>query len=113
MGSTSAPTIPFPLILLSSSRSGMSPLAVALRVLAKKKELGLTVGNYADGSANSNDIIILEICKQIIAEIQESARITVVIPAGTQVVASGGNAGGPVVAYGNTITPTTGYAIMQ
>lgn len=110
---TVTPTIPTPLIMLSSTRTGMSPLNIAMRVLAKKKELGLPVGSYDDGSANSNDIIILEICKQLVAEIQENAKITVVIPPGTQVIASGGNAGGPVVSYGNTITFTTGYAVVQ
>lgn len=108
-----APTIPGPAILLSQNRPGMSPINVAMRVLAKKKELGLPVGNYDDGTANYNDIIILEIVKQVIAEIQESAKVTVFVPPGTQVVTSGGNAGGPVVSYGNTITPTTGYAVIQ
>jgi hypothetical protein len=113
LSSNIAPTIPFPLIMLSASRPGMSYTSVALRVLAKKKELGLAVGNYDDGTANHNDLIILEIVKQVIAEIQEKAKVTVVIPPGTQVIASGGNAGGPVVAYGTTITPTTGFAIVQ
>lgn len=108
-----APTIPGPLILLSQNRPGMSALNVAMRIQAKKAELGLPVGNYEDGSANHNDIIILETCKQLIAEFQENSKITVIIPPGTQVIASGGNAGGPVVCYGNTITPTTGYAVIQ
>jgi len=82
-------------------------------MLAKKKELGLPVGNYEDGSANVNDILWLEFAKATVAEIQENGKITVVIPPGTQIVASGGNAGGPIVVYGTTTAPTTGYAIMQ
>ncbi len=108
-----SPAVPPPAILLTSTRPGMSPLNIAMKVLAKKKELGLPVGNYEDGSANANDIMWLEFAKAVVAEIQESAKTTVVIPPGTQIVASGGNAGGPVVSYGNTITLTTGYAVIQ
>ena len=75
--------------------------------------MGLPVGNYEDGSANVNDILWLEAMKAIVAEIQENGKITVVIPPGTQLIASGGNAGGPIVVYGTTTTPTTGYAVMQ
>ena len=108
-----SPVIPFPLIFLSAQRSGMSPLNIAMKVLAKKKELGIPVGNYEDGSANLDDILWLELAKAMVSEIQENGKITVVIPPGTQLIASGGNAGGPIVVYGTTTAPTTGYAVMQ
>ena len=108
-----SPTIPFPLIFLSAQRSGLSALNIAMKVLAKKKELGLPVGNYEDGSANANDLMWLAFAQATVSEIQENGKITVVIPPGTQLIASGGNAGGPIVVYGTTTTPTTGYAVMQ
>lgn len=56
---------------------------------------------------------MLEIIKQVILAIQTEARITVVIPPGAQVISSGGNAGGPIVTQGQTISFLQGGAILQ
>jgi hypothetical protein len=107
------PMIPPPLVLGSQSREGMSALKITKAVLAKKSELGLPTGNFEDGTANYDDIIIYEIVSQILKAIREDANIQVVIPAGTALTGTGGNTGGPVQIVGMTTAITTGGAIIQ
>jgi hypothetical protein len=106
------PKLPPPVILASQYREGMSALKTANSVLDKKRELGLPTGNYEDGTANYDDIIIYEIVKQIQKSIREDANIQVVIPAGIPVTASGANAGGPVQVIGATTYTSTGGGIV-
>lgn len=105
--------IPTPLILSSQNRAGLSAIRVSNAVIAKKEELGLTTGTNVDGTPNYDDIIIREIVAQIIKEIQENGKFTVAIPPGASVVANGGNAGGPVVVYGQTTSFSRGGGIIQ
>jgi hypothetical protein len=107
------PPVPPPLVLLSQTRSGLSPLKITQAILAKKKELGLPTGNLEDGTANYDDIIIKEIVTQVIKAIQEDARITVVIPPGTPLIASGANSGGPLIAHGTTLSFAIGGALIE
>jgi hypothetical protein len=106
-------TISPPIVVLSKTRSGMSPLRAANKVLEKKKELGLPTGNLADGSANFDDILWYTAIKAIIDEITNEAKITSSSLPGTQIAASGGNAGGPVVVYGATTTFSDGGTIIE
>jgi hypothetical protein len=105
--------IPQPLVALSKTRGGMSSLRAANKVLEKKKELGLPTGNLADGSANFDDILWYTAIKAIIDEITNEAKISSTSIPGTQMVASGGNAGGPVVVYGATTTFADGGTIIE
>ena len=106
-------TIPPPLVILSKTRGGMSALRATNKVLEKKKELGIPTGNLTDGSANDDDILWYTAIKAILDEITNEARITSVDAPGTQVVASGGNAGGPIVVYGSTTTFSNGGTIIE
>jgi len=106
-------TIPSPLVVLSKTRGGMSALRVANKVFEKKKELGLPTGNLPDGSPNFDDILWYTAIKGIIDEITNESKITSSDIPGTQVVASGGNTGGPIVVYGATTTFATGGALIE
>jgi hypothetical protein len=111
---TKAPKIAKPIIVNSQFRTGLSALKIANNVLQKKRELGLPTGNYEDGTANFNDIIIKEIIDQILIAIQEDAKITISIPPGSPVTASGiGGDGVPVVVQGATTAFQSGGAIIQ
>jgi hypothetical protein len=105
--------IPSPLVALSKVRGGMSALRAANKVLEKKKELGLPTGNLADGSANYDDILWYTVIKAILDEITNESKITSTAIPGTQIVASGGNAGGPIVVYGSTTTFANGGTIIE
>lgn len=108
-----APTIPTPLILASSRRSGLSAIKSTYNVLARKKELNLPVGDYEDGSPNENDLIINIIFEEMYRALHEDAVLPVAINIGTQVQASGANVGGPVACLGTTISIGSGNAIIQ
>jgi hypothetical protein len=105
--------IPAPVVVLAKTRTGMSSLRAANKVLEKKKELGLPTGNLADGSANLDDILWYTAIKAIIDEITIHAQVTSSSLPGTQIAASGGNAGGPVVVYGSTTTFSDGSTIIS
>ncbi len=105
--------IPQPLVALSKTRGGMSALRAANKVLEKKKELGLPTGNLADGSANFDDILWYTAIKAIMDEITNEAKISSTSIPGTQIIASGGNAGGPIVVYGSTTTFADGGTIIE
>jgi hypothetical protein len=106
-------TLPSPIVVLSKTRSGMSALRATNKVLEKKKELGIPTGNLTDGSANDDDILWYTAIKAIIDEITNEAKITSSDIPGTQVVASGGNVGGPIVVYGATTTFANGGTLIE
>lgn len=108
-----SPTIPSPTCTLSSTRSGLSAIKTTFAILARKKELGLPVGDYEDGSMNQNDLLINAIVTEIFKAIQEDSKITVGINPGQSIQGSGSNGGGPVVVVGTTITYGSGGAIIQ
>jgi len=105
--------VPPPLVTLSQFRGGMSALRAANKVLEKKKELGIPTGNLTDGSANHDDILWYTAVKAILHEITLESKITTTMLPGTQVVATGGNVGGPIVVYGSTITFAQGGTVIE
>jgi hypothetical protein len=108
-----AGVVPQPLTTLTQFRGGMSALRAANKVLEKKKELGIPTGNLTDGSANDDDILWYTAIKAILHEISVESRITTTILPGTQVVAAGGNVGGPIVVYGSTVTFGQGGTVIE
>jgi hypothetical protein len=105
--------VPPQLAALSKSRGGMSAIRAANKVLEKKKELGLPTGNLEDGSANDDDVLWYIAIQSIVDEITKEAKITSTSIPGTQIVASGGNAGGPIVVYGATTSFSDGGTIIE
>ena len=106
-------TLPSSVVVMAKTRSGMSALRAVNKVLEKKKELGIPTGNLPDGSANDDDILWYTAIKAIIDEITTEAKITSSSIPGTQIVAAGGNAGGPITVYGQTITFSDGATIIE
>lgn len=105
--------LPSEIVVLSRQRNGMSVIRATNKVLEMKRNLGLPTGNLEDGTLNSDDILWKTVIEAIIEEITEHAKITTAITAGQQVVASGANAGGPIVVYGQTITNGIGGTIIE
>lgn len=107
-------TIPSPLIIAGgSSKPGLSPTKIASRIITRKSEAGLPVGALPSGGVSPDELMERIRVEEIIRAIQEDAVITVAIPPGTTINASGVNAGGPVSVFGSTITITTAYAVIQ
>lgn len=110
-----APTnIPSPLILIGAQRrSGLSPTAIASRIISRKSEAGLPVGALPSGGVSPDEIMERIRVEEIIKAIQQESLVTVVIPPGTSLSAAGASVAGPVTVVGSTITLTKGWGVIQ
>ena len=110
----SAPSIPTIIILLGvPRRSGLSPTKIAARIIARKSEAGLPVGILPTGSASPDEIMEQIRVEEIIKALQEESKITVALPPGITIQASGISPAGPVTVVGASIKPFKGYGIIQ
>ena len=107
------PPIPTPLILAAANRPGLSPILIANRIIARKKEAGLPIGNIETGESASDEIMIRIIVEEIINSLQTEAKIQTAIRQGTLITGAGGNAGGPIVIQGSTIGIGEGYSVIS
>ena len=106
--------IPVPLILIGApKRIGLSPTKIASRIIARKSEAGLPVGALPSGENSPDEIMERIRIEEIIKAIQEEALISVAIPPGITLTATGISPTGPVSVFGTTITYTKGYGVIQ
>lgn len=111
---TPTPVIPTPLIIIGSqNKPGLSPTKIASKIISRKSEAGLPVGNLPSGSVSPDEIMERIRVEEIIKALQEEAIISVGIPPGTTVASSGTSPSGPVTTIGSTITLTKGYGVIQ
>jgi hypothetical protein len=108
-----APVIPTPLILASGSRPGMSAITLANRIIARKPEAGLPIGNIETGEPSADEIMIRIHAEELINMLQTEARVPTAIAPGTLLTAAGGNAGGPILVQGSSTGIGQGYSIIQ
>jgi hypothetical protein len=108
------PTVPTILMLVGvPRRPGLSPTKIATRIIARKSEAGLPVGALPSGGVSPDEIMERIRIEEIVKALQEDAKITVAIPFGVPVQASGIGPSGPVTVFGTTIRPTKGYGVIQ
>ena len=108
------PSVPTIIILAGvPRRNGLSPTKIAARIIARKSEAGLPVGALPTGGASPDEIMEQIRIEEIIKALQEEAKITVALPPGITVQASGISPAGPVTVVGASIKPFKGYAIIQ
>ncbi len=107
-------TPPAPLIVIGSkNKSGLSPIKIASRIISRKSEAGIPIGNLPSGNNSPDEIMIRIIVEEIVKALQQEAIIPVAIPPGTTVSAAGMSPSGPVTTLGSTITFTSGYGLIQ
>lgn len=111
------PSIPAPPInkrqaLSATLRPGLSPTKIAANIIKRQSEAGAIIGANDDGSANISEKMELIRVEEIIKAIVSDARVTVVNLPGQTVKSEGGNAGGPIVTIGTTLTTSTAYGVM-
>lgn len=109
------PVIPIPAALLVCSvfrRPGLSAMIIASKVIRRQSEFGAPTGELADGAPNKMNTFIAIMAEEIVREIQKSAVVESVIPAGSMVITGfGANAGGPVEIHSTNPLPikVTGF----
>lgn len=105
--------LPAPLISETGIRNGMSVKRVFSKYLEMKKQLNIPTGNLEDGTPNYEEILIYTLIQAILDEMRLESKINTAIRPGQNVVASGGNAGGPITVYGVTTTYGTGGTTIE
>jgi len=95
--------LPSGLILVGTKfRGGMSAIDIASKIIERKKEIGIDIGTLPSGAKNVElqmEVIRIE---EIINALLTDAVIEVEIAPGTQLTATGANAGGPIQVVGAT-----------
>lgn len=110
----SSPPIPTPLILVGvPRRTGLSPTKIASKIIARKVEAGLPVGALPSGEVSPDELMERIRVEEIIKALQQDAKLTIAIPAGITVSASGISPAGPVTVVGSSILPFKGYGVIQ
>jgi len=108
------PPIPIPLILVGvPKRSGLSPTKIASKIIARKVEAGLPVGVLPSGAVSPDELMERIRIEEIVKAIQQDASITIAIPPGLTITASGVSPAGPVTVVGSSILPFKGYGVIQ
>ena len=108
------PPIPVPLILVGvPQRQGLSSIKIARNIIARKGEAGLPVGVLPNGNVNPDEIMEQIRIEEIIKAFQTDAIITVGVPPGISVMASGVSPSGPVTVVGMTVYYAKGYGVIQ
>jgi len=97
----------------SKFRTGLSSIDIASKIIERKKELGIDISGLPSGAQNI-DLQMEKIrVEEIVNALLTNAKIEVAIPPGTLVQATGGNAGGPIVVVGSTLTISKGEGIIR
>ena len=108
------PPVPVVLILTGvPNRPGLSPTKISSRIIARKGEAGLPVGVLPSGMVAPDEIMWRIAVEEIVKAFQQDSLISVGIPLGIPIEASGVGAGGPVTVIGTSIRPVKGYGIIQ
>lgn len=110
----SPPPLPTPIILVGvPMRTGLSPIKIASRIIARKSEAGLIVGVLPSGAISPEELMERIRIEEIVNAFQQEAIITVAIPPGITLTASGISPAGPVSVFGSTIVVSKGYGVIQ
>ena len=95
-------------------RPGLSKIKIASEIIADNAPLGINTGQMPDGTDNVVNEYVSNVVEKIVDSLKDDALVECVIPAGSiVVVATGGNAGGPVEAVGTNINNVKGYGIIR
>lgn len=107
--------VPTPLILFGAkNRSGLSAIEIASNIIQRKKDAGLPIGALPSGNISPDEIMERIRVEEILKALFEKSIITVAIPTGIPLQASGISADGtPVTVYGRTVGLARGYGIIQ
>jgi hypothetical protein len=94
-------------------RPGLSPTKIASRIIARKSEAGLPVGALPSGGVSPDELMERIRIEEIVNALQTEALISIAIPPGITVTASGIGPTGPVSVFGSTIYYAKGFGVIQ
>lgn len=100
-----------PQILLAKTRPGLNAEILTASITSRFEEAGIPTGPLVGGAPNVMESFAKIVVEEMVSSIQTDMRVDIASDAGATVQTAGGNAGGPVVGVGSTITPHTGVGI--
>lgn len=98
-------------ILLAKFRPGLDSDTISSDVISKFNRIGIPSGALEGGQTNVMEEYTRVLSDSIVDAIQNDMRVDIAVDQGMTVVASGGNAGGPLVATGANPAPHTGTGV--
>jgi hypothetical protein len=109
-----APQVPTLLITGGGKlRPGLSASLIASKIIKRQSEAGAPVGLLPSGAKNISEQMEVIRVEEIINAILQDARVDIAVDPGIPVQATGGNAGGPVVCVGATISIGSATGIIR
>lgn len=116
INSAQTPAIPVdPTLILGGGflKPGLSARDMAKEVILRQQEAGVPIGNLPSGEesvAEKMERIRMEV---IVKHLLENLKLSIVIPPGTPIVATGASPTGPVVVAGSTTGISVGTGIIS
>jgi hypothetical protein len=101
------------ILIGSKFREGLSAIDIASKIIERKKEIGIGIGPLPSGSENIDLLMETIRVEEIVNALLTKAKVEIAVAPGTQITATGGNAGGPIVVQGATITISKGEGIIR
>lgn len=113
-GKTPALPIPLPLVLTGGfTRSGLSARDMAKEIIFRQQEAGVPIGNLPSGAENISEKMERIRMEVITENLLANAKLTVVLPAGIPITATGASPTGPVVVQGVTTGLGAGTGVLS
>ena len=109
----SPPISPYLILIGVPRRTGLSAIKIASKIISRKSEAGLPIGTLPSGDVSPDEIMERIRIEEIIKALQRDAIISIGIPMGIPLQASGISPTGPVSVIGTTINVAKGYGIIQ
>lgn len=107
--------IPATILVCSAiKRPGLSAMVIASNIIRRQSEAGAPCGPSADGSANIAEAMERIRVEEMVKALKMDARIQIGVPiGGIQIMATGGNAGGPIEVTGFNINNAHGDGVVN
>lgn len=97
-----------------SKRPGLSSLISFGNIVQELEKNGIPTGPLPDGTPNLMNKMVKSVVTEVFRALKEDANIQVALAPGTvNVVATGGNAGGPITVTGPNVNIVKGNAVLQ
>lgn len=102
------------LICSLARRPGLSCLISFGNIIQEMDKNGIPTDNLPDGTPNLMNKMVKSVVCEVFRALKEDANIQVgIAPGSVNIMATGGNAGGPVTVLGSNINVATGNALLQ
>lgn len=115
--SVKQPLIDVPAILLfpeTKLRSGVSAISLTSNIISRLGEAGIETGVNVDGSENKTNAFVRIIVEEVLKEIQNNARIDLVVPPNSLIITgTGAGPTGPVQVTATNILPSLAYGVLR